>query len=640
MTSTQASTVQLAPTREVDLGPIGGFESVPAPVELDGRHYFVTRDDRGYHLLSTVCPHKGGQVADEGEELRCPKHGWRFDRLSGQCLNAPSESLTSFPASERDGRLVAELPQHPQVGERGGDPSTWPANLQVRMHAHACLEFDVDGFSLLTDPWLKGPSFFGAWVQYPPPVVNPRTLLPDAIWISHEHSDHFHEPTLQVLNRKTPVYTPDFPNRRVVERLGELGFENVIAMPFGETFQIHDQIKITCFEAASLWNDAIVLIEVGGFRFLNLNDAGMNQRIASLLGPVDAISTTFSPGASGYPATWSHIDEERKREIYREARQGALEMLRSSADLYRPRYVLPFASHFSLWHPSHREFVRLLDKNTIHDVVKTFEDTEVRVIDLLPGDSWKVADEVIKYRDRDRHALYEDAEIERYLDELWDPEDFARYAPSAEGLTSEEVADYFRKLNLSTQIVFSEDVSVRCRAVDSDYEPTGVDVSFEIEGGVCTVLDEPREDAGIHMDVPQGVLAEIVRRNISWDEAHIGYWCRFTRNPDVYHAGFWRLLQSLYAKRPLDATVVPDEEITEHSVIAEVLERHGDRADRIMRRYGLYCVGCQHSTSETIGMGGRVHGVSEKRVERLVRELNEALVGPIAVGGRTPAGVS
>ena len=64
------------------------------------------------------------------------------------------------------------------------------------------------------------PAFLGAWTQYPPPVVDVTTLRPDAMVISHEHSDHFHEPTLVEFDRSIPIFIPDFPNRRLVERLG------------------------------------------------------------------------------------------------------------------------------------------------------------------------------------------------------------------------------------------------------------------------------------------------------------------------------------------------------------------------------------------------------------------------------------
>jgi hypothetical protein len=40
-----------------------------------------------------------------------------------------------------------------------------------------------------------------------------------------------------------------------------------------------------------------------------------------------------------------------------------------------------------------------------------------------------------------------------------------------------------------------------------------------------------------------------------------------------------------------------------------------------LRRYGLYCVGCRHSTAETIELGGAQHGLNDSSIDRLVREL-------------------
>ena len=71
--------------------------------------------------------------------------------------------------------------------------------------------------------------------------------------------------------------------------------------------------------------------------------------------------------------------------------------------------------------------------------------------------------------------------------------------------------------------------------------------------------------------------------------------------------------------------------ITESSTVAEVLEAHGAAADRVLRRYGLYCFGCHHSTSESIAGAARVHGIESRRVEALVSELNRA--GRDEVGG-------
>lgn len=64
------------------------------PVELGGKPYVLFRDDEGVlGLIGRHCPHRGadlcyGRLEDNG--LRCPFHGWHFDR-TGQCVEQPAE---------------------------------------------------------------------------------------------------------------------------------------------------------------------------------------------------------------------------------------------------------------------------------------------------------------------------------------------------------------------------------------------------------------------------------------------------------------------------------------------------------------------------------------------------------------------
>lgn len=64
------------------------------PVELEGERYVLFRDDEGHlGLIGRNCPHRGadlcfGRLEDNG--LRCPFHGWHFDR-TGQCVEQPAE---------------------------------------------------------------------------------------------------------------------------------------------------------------------------------------------------------------------------------------------------------------------------------------------------------------------------------------------------------------------------------------------------------------------------------------------------------------------------------------------------------------------------------------------------------------------
>ena len=53
------------------------------------------------HVMDAHCPHLGAHLAVggrvEGECLRCPFHGWRFDGASGDCVEIPYGDVTRIP---------------------------------------------------------------------------------------------------------------------------------------------------------------------------------------------------------------------------------------------------------------------------------------------------------------------------------------------------------------------------------------------------------------------------------------------------------------------------------------------------------------------------------------------------------------
>lgn len=108
------------------------------PVRLLGQDLVLWRDSAGrWSLLDRDCPHRGADLSfgrletgAEGEGLRCPFHGWKFD-ATGQCVDTPAEPLgstlcqrvrqRSYPVLERSGVLFAFL------GD--GDPPPFPDTL-------------------------------------------------------------------------------------------------------------------------------------------------------------------------------------------------------------------------------------------------------------------------------------------------------------------------------------------------------------------------------------------------------------------------------------------------------------------------------------------------------------------------------
>ena len=605
-------------SERIRLGREEDFPRFPAVVTEGSRSYFLVRQSSGFALLSNVCPHQGGAVYDKGTCFECPLHGWQFDRLTGRCLNAPSRALAVIPVVEENGVLFAELPAPVHVDRVAHGARSAKAGLTIALHSHACLEISYEGFTLLTDPWLDGPAFLGAWAPSPEPDTTGADLRPDAILITHEHSDHFHEPTLRHFDRRTPVFVPDFPNERLPRRLAALGFTDVHRLRFGERTRLRKGWNLTTFEPASYWNDAFVLIDVDGFRVFDINDAGVNARIAKMVGPVDALAVQFSAGASGYPWTWAHLSDDEKVEISRKACEGKLQLIREATKIYGASAVLPFASHFALWHPSHLQYASLMKRNTLADVKSTLADSDVDVLDLLPGDTWDVGKGVIRRGSSDGRVG--DGSVRRQPDHA-----FA--LPTNEALTRDELAAYLHRLNDVPEIAFCEDVVVRMQAQSTSDPARSIDLSFTVANGQLSMLDAVADAPNLRITLPLAVATAVVRQELSWDEAFIGYWCRFDRRPNVYHSGFWRLFQAPYYKRPIDVRESAPSPIATTSTVAEVLEAHGDRADRILRRYGLYCLGCQHSTAESLEMAAQQHGLEPKRCDLLIKELNQAFHG-------------
>ncbi|MGF6861641.1 phthalate 4,5-dioxygenase oxygenase subunit [Rhodobacteraceae bacterium MBR-64] len=90
------------------------------PVKLLGEDLVLFRDSTGkLGLIDRACPHRGadlcfGRLEDNG--LRCPFHGWHFDR-TGQCVEQPGEPegsrmheqirVASYPVVEKNGIIFA-----------------------------------------------------------------------------------------------------------------------------------------------------------------------------------------------------------------------------------------------------------------------------------------------------------------------------------------------------------------------------------------------------------------------------------------------------------------------------------------------------------------------------------------------------
>lgn len=82
-------------------------------VEVDGRPLAVFNVGGSFHAIDDVCTHDGGPLAEgelEGHEIRCPRHGARFDVRTGRALCFPAvEPVASHPVELRGEDLYVAL---------------------------------------------------------------------------------------------------------------------------------------------------------------------------------------------------------------------------------------------------------------------------------------------------------------------------------------------------------------------------------------------------------------------------------------------------------------------------------------------------------------------------------------------------
>ena len=92
----------------MDLGDESSLPSLPLLVEVGEAKFFLVKGSDGYKLLSVICPHQGGEVLDEGEDVfTCDGHGWQFDKSEGVCVTQPHVRMRSLLVDIENGRLSA-----------------------------------------------------------------------------------------------------------------------------------------------------------------------------------------------------------------------------------------------------------------------------------------------------------------------------------------------------------------------------------------------------------------------------------------------------------------------------------------------------------------------------------------------------
>src|SRR6202000_104824 len=243
-----------------------------------------------------------------------------------------------------------------------------------RALGHPCTKFTNAGVSLTSDPFFY-PAFLKSWF----PLPDNRHLLPkaldsDYIYISHAHEDHFDREFLKrVDTARTTIIVPRFRSSYLWREVVKLGFEPVV-LGHGETCELPGDILITMLIDRSHKADSALLVDCGGFRFLNSNDCEL--AIPDWPTGVDLLACQFS-GAFWYPHCYD-FDHRQQFTKAQEVRKNNLERLYRRVNLTGARSYLPSAGPAVFLDPA------LMQYNRHGGIFQTWEEVAWGFSDEFP----------------------------------------------------------------------------------------------------------------------------------------------------------------------------------------------------------------------------------------------------------------
>lgn len=175
-------------------------------------------------------------------------------------------------------------------------PINIPAQLKISRILHAGYVFQCGDTKIAFDTVFENPlsrnCFAFPDVRFDYEQV--KNLRFDAVFISHYHDDHCSMESLNLLDRRTPIYM-FCVFEEMFTLIRQLGFENVYSLELDRSVVI-GEIEITARRALDADVDSIFQIKAAGLNVLNVVDSWIDYSTLDLLlqqGPWDLIMWPF-----------------------------------------------------------------------------------------------------------------------------------------------------------------------------------------------------------------------------------------------------------------------------------------------------------------------------------------------------------
>jgi metal-dependent hydrolase (beta-lactamase superfamily II) len=168
--------------------------------------------------------------------------------------------------------------------------------MKIKFISQASVIIETEDAKIWTDPWLFGTSFNDSWKLYPAPEFDENLLEDiDFLWISHEHPDHFHIPTLKSLpdsfKKRVTLLFQNNNSDKMPNAFKMLGFDKIELLNNRKVTRITQKTEVHNYQVGQM-DSSLAVISMGNV-ILNLNDCEINKndakKLSKDLGKIDIL---------------------------------------------------------------------------------------------------------------------------------------------------------------------------------------------------------------------------------------------------------------------------------------------------------------------------------------------------------------
>ncbi len=267
--------------------------------------------------------------------------------------------------------------------------------MKITYITHACLLIEIGKTKIITDPWLTGPSWGGSLWHYPTHKYTPNNLpVPDIIFFSHAHDDHFHEETISNFPKNwfgakiiAPKYGVSWWENEIEKK-----FKNVIFLDHNEIFNFKKNIEFQMFKNQDGEFDSSLKIKKSQKCIFLQTDNLMGRKEATRISKIDKIDLAFViPFLTGVFPGFYKWDSDTLIKLSNEKIKKSLNYCSDIVRSLKPKYTIPYAC--DLGYLGEKFHINLIHRHNKQDLVKILKKKKIQTnpVILNPGDWIKLS---------------------------------------------------------------------------------------------------------------------------------------------------------------------------------------------------------------------------------------------------------